>query len=405
MSVAGVEELLSSGAPVEVLVPCDAPGMLLVAQALRAHAVVLEQAGASLSRVEVTSWRGQASAGFADVMAVEPGRWRAAADGFAAGAAALEGFVDVVAPARDQARVAVELYQHYQQVAGAAVTAAAAAGPGGMSPDRVPPRMAVGARIAQLQQAAAAGGSAAVLVGDAERLRRQAVATVESAQAAVCSAGDLAAEALRRAAENAPQARRFWEANIRPADIVGTGHAALDTVGMIPAAGAIPDAVNAAWYLGQGNGSDAAISAAGMLPILGDAVIGGRLVRNASRRMTKLTDGLANPMPDRLYISGSRSSGNLTPRPRDTTGLSSFDTFEAPIFKPGTRVQTVETARLKDLEVHGPDAPNGHYSIRPGSPADLEAWIASRELEGVHPYTQELFDSLLPQFTLPKTPK
>jgi hypothetical protein len=251
-----------------------------------------------------------------------------------------------------------------------------------------------------MQQAQAAG--ATDLVTHADGLRREAIGLLASARAALDAAGNVAAKALMRAAERAPEARRFWESTIRPAEAIGVGHTALDWAGMVPGVGAAPDGVNAVWYLASGDVPNAAISAMGMLPIFGDAIIGGRLVRNVDRRITKLTDGVANPMPERLYIAGSRSNGNLTPRPQDTSGLSSFDNLDAPIFTPGSKVQPVATAKLKDLMVYGPDGPNGHYSIRPRSQPDLDEWIASRGGGDIHPYTQELRDSLLDDFRLPR---
>ena len=395
--VGQLEQALASGALPSALIPCDLAGVLLAADVLRAHAQLLEQAAASLARVEVTSWRGPAATGFADDLGGEPPRWRRAADGFLAGALALEGFVASIGPAREQASVAAGLYRAYlKATASAAAVAAVPAVPG------VPPYMQVGVRIVQQQQAAAVGGPAAALVADAERLRVAAVTTLATARGAVEGAGDVAASAVGRAAAEAPDARRFWEATIRPADIVGTGHAALDVTGMLPGVGAVPDGVNAAWYAVSGDMTSAAISAAGMVPIFGDAIIGGRLVRNVTRPLSKFTDGVANPMPKRLYISGSDSPDNLSPRPRDNSGLSSFDNTDAPIFRPESKVQEVDPTRLKDLGVFGPDGPNGHHSIRPLEASALAEWMSARGSGITHPYTQELIDSIVGTFKMPK---
>lgn len=301
MSVASpdLEQALASGAAPEVLVPGDTAGLAEIALTLREHATVLEQAGGSLGRVEVTSWRGDASTRFTDTISVEPGRWLAAADGFIAGAVALEGFLTGMPAARDKARTATALYQQYKALA-AAVTAAQPAGEPPPLPDTgngsVRDRIAIGARLAQLTTAP---GDATALASQADTLRRQAIDLLAAARAAVSAAGDLTAHALDQAAATAPQARRFYETNIRPAGIIGAGHTALDFAGMIPVLGAAPDAANALWYGSAGDTTNAAVSVAGMLPLLGDAIIGGRVVKGgvvaardmSERSLRRLDDG------------------------------------------------------------------------------------------------------------------
>ncbi|MEP6649446.1 MAG: RNase A-like domain-containing protein [Lapillicoccus sp.] len=267
----GLEAALASGAGPAQLVPCDSERLVLVADTLRQHAAVLDEGGWSLSRVEVTSWRGPASAGFASVIEVEPARWRSASEAFLAGAAAVEGFVAAVTPARDLAARAAEVYRAYERKA---AEAAALAAVGGVAVASVPERMAVGARIEALQRAQAVDPSG--LVAEAEALRHKAISLLASARSAFEAAGDIAADALVRAAEGAPQARRFWESNIHPADIIGTGHTTLDWAGMVPGLGAASDAVNAGWYAVEGNWDQAAWSAIAMAPVAGDWLAAGR---------------------------------------------------------------------------------------------------------------------------------
>lgn len=294
----GLEQALASGAAPEVLVPCDTAGLAEVALTLREHATVLEQAAGSLGRVEVTSWRGDASTRFTDTISVEPGRWLAAADGFIAAAVALEGFLTGMPAARDTARTATTLYLQYKTLV-AALTAGQPAGPPPL-PDTgngsVRDRIAIGARLDQLTTAT---GNAATLASRADALRLKAIDLLAAARAAVSAAGDLTAHSLDQAAATAPQARRFFEANIRPAGIIGAGHTALDFAGMIPVLGAVPDAMNAVWFGSEGDTTNAALSVAGMLPLLGDAIIGGRVVRGgveaadamAQRALRRLDDG------------------------------------------------------------------------------------------------------------------
>ncbi len=290
---------MASGAAPEVLVPCDTAGLAEIALTLRQHATVLEHAAGSLGRVEVTSWRGDAATRFTDTICVEPGRWLGAADGFTAGAAGLEGFLAGIPAARDQARTATTLYQQYTTLV-AAVSAAQPPGQPPPLPDTgsgsIRDRIAIGARINQLTTAT---GAAAALAGQADTLRRQAINLLAAARTAVAAAGDIAAHTLDHAANDAPQARRFTESNIRPAGIVGAGHTALDFAGMIPVLGVVPDAINALWYGSADDATNGALSMAGMLPLLGDAIIGGRVVRGgveaadamAQRALVRLDDG------------------------------------------------------------------------------------------------------------------
>lgn len=342
-----LEAALASGQPADVLVPCDIGGMQDVARRLREHATVLELAGAALGRVEVTNWRGRAADGFTDVLEPEPARWRTAADGFAAGAEALDGYLGCIGPARMTAADAMTLWQRYL------VAAAAAAAVAGLEPTPAAgPRAQVGVLLARQQQAAATRPTAAVLSAEADALRRRAVETLASARQLVLSAGDIAAVALAHAAESAPQARRFWDATIRPADAVGVAHSGLDALGMVPALGAVPDGVNASWYALSGDGTNAVVSVAAMLPLFGDAALASRIARNLAIRPARLTNELANPVPEVLFIAGGRNNRNMTPRPVDTTGLSTFDDVGARIFAPNARVQPVangETERFARL--------------------------------------------------------
>jgi len=100
-------------------------------------------------------------------------------------------------------------------------------------------------------------------------------------------------------------------------------------------------------------------------------------------------------LPTFLYIAGTRTKVNLTPRPQDSKGLSSYDNLEARIFSTSRKAQIIETARLKTLQVHGPDGPDGHYSIRPRTQAELEEWMATREGPVTHRLAHEMIESVI----------
>ena len=56
---------------------------------------------------------------------------------------------------------------------------------------------------------------------------------------------------------------------------------ALDGVGLIPVIGEAADGVGAAWYLAEGNYTDAAIGAAAMIPFAGWGATGAKILRHA----------------------------------------------------------------------------------------------------------------------------
>ena len=349
-----VEADLASGAAPELLVPGDVAGYLLVAQTLRGHARLLRGTGDCLSRIEVTNWRGQASTGFLHVIAIEPGRWRTAADAFTAAAVALEGFLASLTPAREQARQARTLYQQYQTLL---ATAGALAGvpsalPGPAPTDAVmsvQDRMRIGARYQQMTAIAAGGalrGPAVPAAPDpvatvyaADTMRRQAITLLEQARRTVDAAGSLAADALAKAMEQAPAARRLTQATIRPAAITDTGHTALDTAGLLPGVGELADAANSLWYLSEGDTPNAAISAAGTLPLLGNTVVGGRLVYKGTKlgkRAAKAYDGFRGPQSGTGWlrtheIDGSHTSPNTKARRTNSSRTASAAT---PSFEP-----------------------------------------------------------------------
>ncbi len=92
------------------------------------------------------------------------------------------------------------------------------------------------------------GGPAAGAATQAERLRLEAIALLDHARSAVSGEGDVAAEALGRALETAPAARRFYEPTIRPAGAEGAAHLVLDGVSLVPGwVGVGAAGINALW--------------------------------------------------------------------------------------------------------------------------------------------------------------
>jgi len=75
-----------------------------------------------------------------------------------------------------------------------------------------------------------------------------------------------------------------------PSDI---GHTLLDFLGMIPGVGAIADLANAAWYAAEGDWVNAAMSAAGAIPGVGEAIGAAKIAKNAVKGAAKAAKGAA----------------------------------------------------------------------------------------------------------------
>lgn len=99
-----------------------------------------------------------------------------------------------------------------------------------------------------------------------------------------------------------------------------------------------------------------------------------------------------------VYREGSRTIRNLTPRPDDTDGLSTWETPDH--FEPGTKLQVIDLDRLKLLNGE-PDA-EGHVGLRPKDGRDLAAWMAARDGEVWHPMTKDVFDAIIDTVRAPK---
>ncbi len=96
-----------------------------------------------------------------------------------------------------------------------------------------------------------------------------------------------------------------------------------------------------------------------------------------------------------LYINGSQTPNNLTPRFADTDGLSSFNTIERAI-SPGKKGQCISAACLADGGLGAfKTGPEGHYSIQPLAPGGLAEWLGARAAgtEAESPFTQFLIDN------------
>lgn len=113
------------------------------------------------------------------------------------------------------------------------------------------------------------------------------------------------------------------------------------------------------------------VAAALLLPIPGadEALLSGEAV---AAEEVPLAEGS-------VFVNGSDTANNLTPRLADANGLSSFDTLERAT-PPGGKAQCLNVACLAKggLGAFRDEPPAGHFSIRPLDPNGLADWLSSR---------------------------
>ncbi len=345
---------LAAGASAEALVPADLPGIWRIATVLRAHAAVLEQTGMSLGRIEVSGWRGSAARGFDASIAAEPARWWAACAAFVDGAIAMESYAASVPPARDLAEEARRLY-----------------------------------RLSQLSRSPLDLALTEVDVGN---VPQDAAELLDRARRAVAEAGVHAAEALHRAVAAAPEARRFWEATIRPAGAEESAHLALDAAGMVPVVGAAPDITNAGWYAAEGRAVEAALSAVSAVPgpgdVVGAGVLGGRAVGKVAMRELDRTAALLEAAKEVELGRGALAATRVTEGPGRLlshvpygfTSRQALEAFSAQANGALARAGVTDAAiYLRGSATTGIRYKTGE-SIAATGPGDLDLAIASPEL-------------------------
>ena len=98
------------------------------------------------------------------------------------------------------------------------------------------------------------------------------------------------------------------------------------------------------------------------------------------------------PCEGLVYRSASGTPDSMTPRPKDSEGLSSAISLEKAM--PGKN-QIIDTSKLKNLVAILDNPKTGHVSIVPKDPCEMEGWIKSRGSGEVHPLTKELMDAVV----------
>ncbi|MEO3938568.1 hypothetical protein V3N99_17695 [Dermatophilaceae bacterium Soc4.6] len=271
------EQILATGGGPEALVPGYPWQAHQLAHTLTTYATTLTDTAHTLARVEITGWTGQASDAAHTRLGQEPTRWATAAAAFDTAANALTRYADAFTPARRLAAEAAALYDAYLHTCHLIASTLS----GSPVPTETETTTSIGQRISLLQTADRDPTTQSA-AWDAEHLRRAAIETLTRARTILQVAGDDAADALVRALSNAPHARTFWQATIRPPGAEGAAHAGLDAFSLIPGwAGATATLLNASWLYTEGRHTDAGTTlAAGMVPFVGKGLKEGLATRD-----------------------------------------------------------------------------------------------------------------------------
>jgi hypothetical protein len=254
---------------------------------------------------DVTTWRGIASFTFRDHCGIHSEAARAGGDACQQAAVALRRYGRELEDARERVRELQRKGEECERRIGAADARAGAA--------------ALSEASAQLRglYAALGGGGDAGALQAAQRDAEAARAEREQAQ----REAEAAREELRRLQERAEEEREQIERKARatastvrdatgllptvqwPAPppvpqveeedggffggVLTVVHGGLDGLGFIPAAGAVPDLINAGIYGLEGKGDDALWSMGAAVPLFGDAAKGGKMVKEGVEAATK----------------------------------------------------------------------------------------------------------------------
>jgi len=122
-------------------------------------------------------------------------------------------------------------------------------------------------------------------------------------------------------------------------------HGALDGLGFVPGAGAIPDGINAGLYALEGDKTNAAISAAAAIPIVGDIGKGGKILADGTKAVAKHGDEAAKAgakTADEVGEVGAAKMGPKVARQMGSRGWTDEAIQEA--MQSGQQVKAVNKA-------------------------------------------------------------
>ncbi|KJH71958.1 hypothetical protein [Aliterella atlantica] len=98
--------------------------------------------------------------------------------------------------------------------------------------------------------------------------------TLQSANEQLSEARELLGKPKQEAPKEPEEKGFFGKLKDNLSDI---GHTVLDVAGLVPVIGAPADALNGVWYAAEGDWVNAGLSAAGIIPFVGEAAVAGKL--------------------------------------------------------------------------------------------------------------------------------
>ena len=118
------------------------------------------------------------------------------------------------------------------------------------------------------------------------------------------------------------------------------GHLALDIAGLVPGIGEIADGANAAWYAGEGDYKNAALSAAAMVPFAGWAATGAKLGMKGYSKASKAVKGV-DKLSNAGFTVGKKLFKSKAPKVTVNTITGLSQPFKSARFYSGDRYDGV----------------------------------------------------------------
>ncbi|HEX4246767.1 MAG TPA: hypothetical protein VH008_02800 [Pseudonocardia sp.] len=131
---------------------------------------------------------------------------------------------------------------------------------------------------------------------------------------------------------------------------------------MIPGIQEVANGANAVWHATEGDWADAGISAAGMIPVAGDAVIGARLAAKGAKAVSELSKGAKELAPAEEtakklrpdFIADQNGTVVPTSKSRLEDGFQGAGFPHTPTRSPGTDYTLPDGSHARVMDPSGP---------------------------------------------------
>jgi hypothetical protein len=145
---------------------------------------------------------------------------------------------------------------------------------------------------------------------------------------------------------------------------------------MVPGIQEVANGVNAVWYATEGDWANAGISAAGMIPIAGDAAVGARLVAKGAKAVNELGKGAKELAPAEEAAKKLRpdfvadQNGTIVPtsKSRLEDGFQRGDFPSESTKSPGTMYTLPDGSKARVMEPSGQAGSRASFTDKNGSP-------------------------------------